>query len=481
MAKRWPVRDNIDMDNAHAPLPTPQPFDGLAAWGLGLSSTNLDALLEQTKALCTKLNALEFSAVYKLDASALCKEARASGLPPPLASMALLRPPRTSKFTHYSPRPSYYQFGKPDTRPVPMPDWFDWDKQMSHLGWAFLTNRKGPSAKILLSEGIHPSSFFCTSLDLAKWPTPRKCALNLIKISPSISADSAKALFNALDSSCPDKALFRAGVAEAARKALERVWIAREGLANRSEAQAVAECHFAIERLLKKKALPEDLAACKAAIDAKRALFGDLEEQAAPNELSSVQLARLPALATLAAIDDLEAFEALLPLCGIVSPEILQQGIPPKIIEGASGKYWTTRLAGMRSWLCSSSLLNLGENPWLCAGDGARAPIAQGNPYTWLALHAHEHVHFGAFARAWCQAALRDAETRHPGEGLSRCAQAFETSKSSQPKLWATPHIAAVLAACESTLIPTMIALDLGHEAASSPLPPAPAKRSGRL
>lgn len=487
MAKRPLARDNVSMDIPPAAPPAPSttsnPSDGLAAWGLGLSIPNLEAELDRTTALCAKLNALEFSAVFKLDAAALCKKALASGLPIHLASLALLRPQRSSNFIYHTPRPSYPSHWQRATEPLPnpVPDWFLWDKPIAHLGWAFLRNRKGTSAKILLNEVIHPASFFCSEIDPSKWPTPRKCALSLIKLSASISADAAKALFNALDSACPDKALFRSGVADGARKALERIWISREGLANRSEAQAVAECHFAMERLSKKKALPDDLAQHKETIDAKRALFGELEEPSMPNELSSAQRARLPSLSALAAIDDLEAFEALRPLCGIDSPERIEQGIPPKALDGGNGKYWTTRLASMRSWLCGASLLNLGDNPWLCAGDGPRAAGAQGNPYSWLAFHAHEHPNFGIFARAWCQAALRDAETRHPGEGLSRCALAFETSKASLPKLWAGPHIAAVLAACESTLIPTMIALDLGNEPASSPLPQAPTKRSNRL
>jgi hypothetical protein len=403
-----------------------------------------------------------------------------------LRFLALSRLSRTNLYQHYSP------YRMPNTKqPAPLPTWFHLDKPSAHLGLLCIKRRKGTAAKAMLSAGCHPALFFCSTWDATDLPSPASAASALIALSAQSSLDACKTLFNALDSSCSDPAIFREAVAHAAREALRGVWTEREGVANMAEQTAVAKCSFAFERLAKKKSLPKDLQEAAVSVAAKRASFSDDDDaHGAAFEFSAIQIQRMKALSALYSTDDLQGFAALAPLCGLTQAEAFETGVPESAgLDWPAGKYWGTKLASKAAFACAAYLFDQGENPWLCSGDGTYGPAADGNPFTWALAHARhapssERPGFPAFASAVAHAALRDAESRHPSHGLALCLEAFEVSRSARARMWSDAGSggAIVLAACEQALFPSMMAADAldAHEAHEEPKTPVVA-RSQRL
>lgn len=441
-----------------------------------LSEGQLARLLSTTM----RLNATSSRGVAHLNLPTYIAASDALALGPdaidsPLRFLALSRLRRTKLFQ------PYHGYGTKPAK-LPAPDWFELDKPVSNIGMECLRQRKGSAAKSILAAGCHPALFFFDSWDATRLPSPKEAASALLTLAATCSLDACKSLFNALDASCSDPALFRSEFAEATRIALRGVWLEREGVANASERIAVAQCAFAFERLSKKKSLPADLALVLASVDAKRASFSDTTTTF---EFSSIQTQRMKALFSTYAHDDLQAFAALVPLCGLDSPEAFESGVPASSgIDWPPGKYWGTKLSSQSAFACSALLFDMGENPWLCAGDGQHAVTAEGNPFTWIASHARagEKPGFPAFASAVARAALRDAETRQPGNGLSSCLEAFDLARAHRPALWSMsgPGPAIAIAACEQALFPSMMSNDsaAASENQQAPSAPTPSRRS---
>ena len=405
--------------------------------------------------------------------------------PPHFAGLAAFRgtttPLHQNEMRAYNQTQYSYRFGSNAARverPAAKLEWIDWIKPLKHLGQIYLNTRRGSAAKALLAAGCHPASFYSTKLDGSDWPHPLSCPQIVAKLIPHASHDACTSMFNAFDSKAPDKSAFRTAAAECARQSISNIWLERAGIANASEKNAVSICAFFIERLKKKKSLPADLEEIRDKVMAKISTLknGDSQDEFLFTEN---QHRRMKHLLAASSGDDLEVFAALTPLCGLDSPAAFQAGVPVGVIEWQRGRYWTNNLAYQDKFLCAAHLLDHGENPWLCAGDGIHGVEAQGNPYSWIALASNEKNNFGLFAMAWAKACLRDAELRAPGQGLEYCLEAFEDSRNSRKKLWSEAKTSAALAACEATLIPTMIAIERMGEPNDGPS--APSKRFSRL
>lgn len=353
--------------------------------------------------------------------------------------------------------------------------WFNWTKPGEHIAVRWLGRRQGALVKRLLSDGCHPAFFFSSDGSFESVPSPRDCGALICRLGSHGSSDAIRALFNAFDDLPGSQAAFRAGVTEGLREQSAQIWANRDGVANRSEALAVLNAAPIFERMTKKKALPKDLEeACSACSQKAAAARGRAEEPQAM-EFSDVQLKRQEAIQLLAAKDDAEGVGLLMAAAGLDSPEAFETGMRA---QGASSswRYWTSVYTHSRAYDCCSLFVAAGDNPWLIAGDGAVGQQAEGNPFLWLSLaspSSERAARFGAFAIAFCQAALRDAESRSPGSGKALCVQSFEQARESP--LWnpASAAAAAVNAAAERALL----GLHLDEEATA----PAPSRSSSRL
>lgn len=377
------------------------------------------------------------------------------------------------------PRAKGYEY-QHATRGSVNANWFDWAKPARHLGLRWLTKRQGGLLKRLLADGCHPSFVFSHSVDPKDLPSPKACGRLMKELGSQGSNDAVRLLFNAFDAIPAAQAPFRAGVIEGLRELSSQIWIQREGVANRAEALAVLNAAPLFERLLKKKALPADLAEAAKACEGKAPAARGKAEQAEAFEFTDLQLKRQEAVKLLAGKDDAEAVGLLLSVSGLDSPAAFEAGISNQSGSGSAWRYWTSVYAHYGAYDCCSLFLSKGENPWLLAGDGQAGNSAAGNPFLWLALSnfaPKNAASFGGFAIAFCDAALRDAESRSPGAGRELCVASFEQAR--QSPLWnpAAPAVAAVNAAAERALL----GIHLGLEAPAEAAPSEPARPRSRL
>lgn len=367
--------------------------------------------------------------------------------------------------------------------------YFVLDQRTEHLGLSLLLQRKGNSTKALVKAGCHPALVLCRSWSGSDLPTPAGACASIVNASSTSSLDACSFLLGELASRCSDPSVLMAALADKARADFKGVWTSREGVANSAEATAIRRSHFAMAQLVKRKSLPDDLRETWVACVGKAAALVSNEPgpEGAAKTFSELEKKRMAALALMAARDDLEGFDALLPLCGLRDELDFGAGVPQGVQLGyVMGKYWTTRLTSVGGWLCAGRALDLGDNPWLCAGDGSPGQASSPNPFTWLATgaaDAHQpHAtagaaeRFGSFAASFARAALRDAETREPGRGRELCVEAFERSRKDFPALWSKAGSHAALAACESALMGVMLDQMRASDAQASAGPTRPAR-----
>lgn len=427
---------------------------------------------------------LNIAALVAASASLHANESERS-VPSPYGFLALVRLKRSTNQLF----PNFYVYNNLAKAQQLDEKYFHLDQPGQSIATELLGKRRGNMIKSMLAECPAPL-MLCRSWDGSDMPSAAEAANVLLQAAAESSADACRALYTDLESRAIDKPGFRRAVAEAARKCLDGVWLSRPGLANRTERLAVAQCSFAFDRLAKKKALPEDLKEAAAIVETKRLAMAASES--APFAFVPDQLRRMRTILVSAEMDDAAAFAALAPLCGLDAPEAYESGLPVEAQVSHSGRcqYWTTRLVGMRAWRCASIALDLGDNPWLCSGDGPRGAEAKGNPFTLLAdigsLGQHGRQSFqqeghSQFALSFARAALRDAESREPGRGLARCVESFEESRSARPDLWSRASSSLALVACERELIPAMIRLDGYTESEQEEPAPAPSSRRARL
>lgn len=366
----------------------------------------------------------------------------------------------------------------------PKEEYFELDKPTTHLGLALLLAKKSQLTRALLKAGCHPALMFAARADGSDIPTPEAFCERLVEASLRSSEQPCAALFASALGACSDPKLLVAAMEARGRALLAEIWTSRPGIANQAEMAAARKARFAFSLLSRRAALPDDLAEPAASIATKLGAAGD-EEPAKLWESGPELSARMRGLVELARGDDALGFSALAPLCGALDQAFFDAGVPRGLEIGYRRdnpeRYWTTRLAEAGAWRCAARMLELGDNAWLCSGDGEGPIAAEANPFTRLATWGGEcrgAGHFPAFALAWARAALRDAESREPGSGRARCLAAFDESRSRFPSLWSADASAPALAACESALL----SLDSDAQAPRAPeADSAPRARKSRL
>lgn len=380
---------------------------------------------------------------------------------------------------------SYYFLGYSDADvDTPKESIFDFKKPTVHLGLAFLLAKKSQLTRALLKFGCHPALMFTSGWDGAGLPSPDQFCDILIESSLHSSEQPCTALFTAASEQCLDPKILISALHTRTRALLTDIWTSRSGVVNQADLIAAQKARFAFALLARHQTLPDDLCAANQAVLQKLASAA-LAKPTRIWDASPEMSARMRGLSAIAQGDDLLGFAALAPLCGALDDGFFDAGIPQGLDIGYTRekpyRYWSTCLASVESWHCAAHMLDLGDNAWLCAGDGSDSFAADANPFSrlvdWGSTIQNE-AGFSNFAHAWIRATLRDAESRAPGFGRARCLAALDASRARVPHLWTSDASPVSLAACESAVL---ILASGSPMVPDTETPPIPAPRRVRL
>lgn len=332
----------------------------------------------------------------------------------------------------------------------------EWVKGSEHIGQNWMGRRQSGLIKPLIQGGCHPALLFTTHWNPNQsLPTLEECVKGLGQLGVKASADAVRFIFNAFDALPNTQVAFRAAVInELLETHAKGIWTQRDGIANSSETHFVMNAAPLLERLSKKKALPESLKPLFNAVQAKLPFIKGQEEEVLFS-FTPEQLQRQKGLRYFMFTDDLVVVSKLLDDCGLSSPAAFEAGCRIEEYQGM-GFYWSTQLLQGEQYTIAGFFLEQGENPWLLAGDGPSGQAAKGNPFVWLSMLKptdKKLLGYGSFAQQFCMAALRDAESREPGNGQALCIAQFEQAQ--KHPAWDTkkPHIAALMAAAERSFL----------------------------
>ena len=453
-----------------------------ALWGLPSSISKKE--FEQLKNLLLMMNSkvdrgydlyytnkMNVENVIKL-ASKGENESLENTLPLPLRFLSLMMLRRTTIFPYPWQRASKTM----------SESWFVMDAPLEHMGVVTLRERKGTFIKSLLAAGCPGVLLLAKTWNGSQIPSYKEAAEVFMNLALTCPQQACTSILNSLDDGAFNKKDFREAIVNETRNHIKSLWLEKEGITNETERRALKACDIAFKFLAKKKAMPKDLESVVNVVKSKKIC----EEIGEDLEYSESQLKRMKLLIDVAFSDDVELFSLIVSRCGIGSVESFEKGVPTKFYYhgySGKGKFWGSKMASLSAFKCAAHLFDLGENPWTCAGDRNDESNKDGNPFSWIieqcrVSRVSEDVSedYSVFALAAAKAAVRDAETRYPGEGLSHCLEMFEESikKCSE---WKSQAGAAALAACERVLLPVMLS---GGESDLEPMPENSVKKVKR-